>query len=76
LGFHFTPVHASWLNMAEIELSVLSAQCLSRRLPDEWALATEIIAWESRRNAAKRHIHWAFSLDDAPSVFKDHFPTI
>lgn len=75
LCFHFTPVHASWLNMAEIELSVLSAQCLSRRLPDEWTLATEIIAWENRRNAAKRRIHWAFSLDDARTVFKDHYPT-
>jgi len=76
LCFHFTPVHASWLNMAEIELSVLSQQCLRRRLPDEWTLTTEIIAWETRRNAAKARIHWTFSLDDARQVFKDHYPTI
>ena len=75
LCFHFTPVHASWLNMAEIELSVLAQQCLCRRLPDEWTLATEIIAWETRRNAARSRIHWAFSLDDARHVFKEHYPT-
>jgi hypothetical protein len=75
LCFHFTPVHGSWLNMAEIELSVLSHQCLRRRLPNEWTLATEIIAWETRRNTLKSRIHWAFSLDDARTVFKEHYPT-
>lgn len=75
LCFHFTPVHASWLNMAEIELSVLSQQCLRRRLSDEWTLVPEIIAWETQRNLAKRRIHWAFSLQDAHTVFKDHYPT-
>ena len=75
LHFHFTPAHASWLNMAEIELSVLSQQCLKRRIPDEWTLATEIIAWEMERNIAERKIQWAFTLDDARNVFKDHYPT-
>lgn len=75
LCFHFTPYHASWLNMAEIELSVLAQQCLDRRLPDEWTLATEIIAWEQRRNANRKSIHWAFTLDDAQQVFHEHYPT-
>ena len=75
LCFHFTPNHASWLNMAEIEFSVLAQQCLSRRLPDEWMLTTEIIAWEARRNFERRQIHWAFTLDDARHVFREHYPT-
>ena len=50
LRFHFTPTHASWLNMAEVELSVLSGQCLSRRIADEWSLRLEIAAWENTRN--------------------------
>ena len=75
LRFHFTPPHASWLNMAEIEISVLSKQCLSQRLPDEWTLATQIIAWEAQRNSSKAMIHWSFSVDDARYVFKDHYPT-
>ena len=73
--FHFTPHHASWLNMAEIELSVLSQQCLKRRLPDEWTLATEIIAWETERNCVRSPIRWTFTLDDARHVFRDHYPT-
>ena len=75
LCFHFTPVHGSWLNMAEIEIGILSTQCLDRRLPDEMTLATEIIAWEERRNAAQAKIHWSFSVDDARQVFKEHYPT-
>ncbi len=74
LRFHFTPVHGSWLNMAEIELSVMSQQCLARRLPDEVTLASELIAWERRRNAAQAQIHWSFSVDDARQVFKEHYP--
>ena len=75
LEFHYTPTHASWLNMAEIELSILSKQCLSRRLPDEWTLTTEIIAWEESRNAKNASIRWNFTVDDARIVFKDHYPT-
>lgn len=74
LYFHFTPPHGSWLNMAEIELSILSRQCLKRRLPDEWTLALEIIAWENRRNQRQAKIHWRFSVDDARRVFRDHYP--
>jgi hypothetical protein len=75
LCFHFTPNHASWLNMAEIELSVLTQQCLSRRMPDEWRLATEIITWETDRNGAKTPIRWTFTFDDARHVFREHYPT-
>lgn len=75
VAFHFTPAHASWLNMAEIELSILSKQCLSRRLPDEWTLTTEIIAWEEARNAKKACIRWNFTVDEARRVFKEHYPT-
>lgn len=75
LCFHYTPAHGSWLNMAEIELSILSRQCLKRRLPDEWSLALEIIAWENARNAAKAQIHWSFTVDDARRVFAPFYPT-
>lgn len=75
LCFHYTPPHGSWLNMAEIELSVLSHQCLKRRIPDEWTLRYELIAWENRRNQAKAKIHWSFSIEDARRVFKEHYPT-
>lgn len=75
LEFHYTPAHASWLNMAEIELSILSKQCLSRRLPDEWTLTTEIIAWEEARNTKKASIRWNFTVNDARIVFKEYYPT-
>jgi len=75
LQFHYTPAHASWLNMAEIELSILPKQCLSRRLPDEWTLTTQIIAWEQARNAKTARIRWNFTVHDARIVFKEHYPT-
>jgi len=75
LCFHFTPTHGSWLNMAEIELSILSRQCLKRRLPDEWTLGLQIIAWENQRNQAQAKIHWRFSVEDARRVFQDHYPS-
>jgi hypothetical protein len=65
LEFHHTPPHGSWLNMAEIELSVLSGQCLARRLGDRQTLATEAAAWERRRNAARATITWRFTAADA-----------
>ncbi len=75
LCFHDTPPHGSWLNMAEIELSILSRQCLKRRLPDEWTLTLEIIAWENARNQTAAQIHWRFSVADARRVFRDHYPS-
>jgi hypothetical protein len=73
LQFHFTPAHASWLNMAEIELSVMSQQCLNRRLPDEWTLAMELLAWEQISNAIGRKINWSFTVDDAQRVFAEYY---
>ena len=75
LAIHYTPEHASWLNMAEIELSILSKQCLSRRIPDEWTLITEIVAWEHVRNEKKAKIRWNFTVADARIVFKEYYPT-
>jgi hypothetical protein len=75
LHFHFTPEHASWLNMAEIELSVLSKQCLARRIPSAWTLTTEIIAWEQARNDKKAKIRWNFTVGEARKVFKELYPT-
>ena len=73
LQFHFTPAHASWLNMAEIELSVMSQQCLNRRLPDEWTLAMELLAWEQTSNDIGRKINWSFTTDDAKRVFAEYY---
>jgi hypothetical protein len=75
LCFHYTPAHASWLNMAEIELSVLSKQCLARRIPSSWTLMTEILAWEQARNDKQAKIRWNFTVEDARQVFKEHYPT-
>lgn len=75
LEFHYTPKHGSWLNMAEIELSVLQRQCLDRRIPDQPTLITEVAAWEQQRNAQKAMIDWRFSLDDARKKLKRLYPS-
>jgi hypothetical protein len=74
LEIHYTPKHGSWLNMAEIELSVLSKQCLSRRIPDESTLKTEIKAWNLARNLEVPTISWQFSTDDARIKLKQLYP--
>jgi hypothetical protein len=65
LEFHYTPKHGSWLNMAEIEFSVLMRQCLDRRIPDEETLCREIAAWEEARNANATKVDWRFTTDKA-----------
>jgi transposase len=65
LEFHYTPKHASWLNMVEIEIGVLKAQCLDRRIPDVATLRTEIAAWEKARNDAGARIRWLFTVERA-----------
>ncbi|MCO5184457.1 MAG: transposase [Anaerolineae bacterium] len=67
--FITTPPHGSWLNMAEIEIGIMRHQCLRRRIPDEWTLGTELMAWELQANRACRKIHWSFTVDDARKVF-------
>jgi hypothetical protein len=69
LVFHPTPLHASWLNIAEIDLNAMTGQCLDRRIPDEWTLTLELIAWESRRNQLHRPIVWSFDWKRAKRIF-------
>jgi DDE superfamily endonuclease len=75
LEFHYTPKHGSWLNMAEIELSILQRQCLNRRIGDEAMLKREVAAWEQQRNDAKETIDWRFSITDAREKLKRLYPT-
>ena len=76
LEFHFTPKHGSWLNMAEIEFSVLSRQCLNRRIGDEASLVHEIDTWEENRNLSQATVNWQFSTEDARIKLKKLYPSI
>ena len=76
LEFHFTPKHGSWLNMAETEFSVLSRQCLHRRIGDEVTLVREIAAWEDKRNKAEATVDWQFTTKDARIKLKKLYPSI
>jgi len=76
LEIHYTPKHGSWLNIAEIELSVLSRQCLDRRVPDFATLAAEVAAWQARRNAAGGTVDWRFTTDDARIKLKRLYPSV
>ena len=75
LEFHHTPKHGSWLNMTEIELSILSRQCLKPRVPDTATLQREINLWQAGRNADKAKIHWVFRLSDARRKLKRLYPS-
>lgn len=76
LEFHYTPKHASWLNMAELELSVLARQCLRRRLPDAATLAAEVAAWQEARNRDKVTIEWCFKVADARKKLHRAYPKL
>jgi hypothetical protein len=76
LEFHFTPKHGSWLNIAEIELSHLSRQCLNRRIPDQKTLSQEVAAWTSRRNNSDSIVNWRFTTKDARIKLKKLYPEI
>jgi hypothetical protein len=76
LEFHFTPKHASWLNMAECELSVLSRQCLDRRLSSKGAVATEVGPWEAERNRAGVRLVWSFRVADARRKLAHLYPQV
>jgi hypothetical protein len=71
--FHYTPKHASWLNMAEIEISILSRQCLNRRIASRELLQSEIDAWQQARNAENRTIEWNFTRQDADTKLGRHY---
>ena len=72
--WHYTPEHGSWLNMAEIELSILSRQCTNRRIPSKKILASEVAAWEKDRNKLKVQINWQFKPDHARIKLKRLYP--
>jgi DDE superfamily endonuclease len=74
LEFHYTPVHGSWLNMVEIELSVLSRQCLSQRISTAERLQTVVTAWATARNEAQDTVHWRFTTADARAKLGPRYP--
>jgi len=76
LEIHYTPKHGSWLNVAEIELQVLTRQCLDRRIPDKATMTTEVDAWQRQRNTACAKIDWRFTTQDARIKLKRLYPTI
>lgn len=74
LEFHYTPKHGSWLNMVEIELSVLVRQCLDQRLPDRASVERVVAAWEARRNASRATVDWRFRVQDARTRLAELYP--
>lgn len=76
LEFHYTPKHASWLNMVEIELSVLVHQCLKRRIPDIDTLKREVAAWQAARNAQRATIRWMFDVAHARTTLARLYPQL
>jgi transposase len=74
--WHYTPKHGSWLNMAEAELSVLSRQCLHRRVPDRQTLSRQVSKWQRDRNSLGGAANWRFTTDDARVKLSRLYPTI
>jgi hypothetical protein len=74
LEIHYTPKHGSWLNIAEIELSVMGRQCLKRRIPDMDTLRTELAAWHTNRNTNQKTVDWQFTTSDARIKLKHLYP--
>jgi hypothetical protein len=76
LEFHHTPKHASWLNMAEIEFSVMVRQCLKRRIPDQATLTTELATYAARRNQQHATIRWQFDVQQARTKLANLYPQL
>ena len=76
LEIHYTPTHGSWLNMAEIELSVLARQCLAERMPSIQAVQEQVSAWQQHRNQAQATINWRFTAEDARIKLKRLYPSL
>lgn len=76
LEIHYTPKHGSWLNVAEIELSALSSQCLSRRIPDIAQMREEVAAWEAARNNRAAPVHWRFTCESARTKLARLYPKL
>jgi len=73
IEFHYTPAHASWLNMAEIEIGILDKQCLNRRIPTAEQLASEVKAWKRKRNRQRKTINWSFTKEKADEKLKKYY---
>jgi DDE superfamily endonuclease len=71
--FHYTPIHGSWLNMAEIEIGILARQCLGERIPDQDTLRNQINAWQLDRNEQKKTIEWTFTRQEADLKLSRHY---
>lgn len=76
IEFHFTPKHASWLNMAEIEFSALSRQCLNKRIPSQELLELEALIWQEKRNLNATKVSWSFTTDKAREKLKNRYNEI
>lgn len=76
LEIHYTPKHGSWLNIAEIELSAMTRQCLNRRIPDRATLTSEVAAWEQERNGRQKGVDWRFTTKNARIKLKQLYPQI
>ena len=74
LEWHFTPLHGSWLNIAELEWAVLQRQCLDRRIPDRQTLETEVAAWVAAHNQARSPVDWRFTVQDAREKLAQVYP--
>jgi hypothetical protein len=75
IEFHYTPKHASWLNMAELEIGIMEKQCTGRRVGHEGVLAEEVAAWQNRRNVEKQGINWTFTREVADQKLGRHYET-
>lgn len=73
IEFHYTPKHASWLNMAEVEIGVMEKQCTGRRIPAEAMLQSVVAAWQQKRNVEKRGIQWTFTREKADTKLGRHY---
>ena len=76
LEFHYTPKHGSWLNMAEIEFSLLSRQCMKNRMANRAYLTQEVTAWVNNRNSKESEMNWRFTTEDARIKLKHLYPTL
>ena len=76
IEFHYTPKHGSWVNMAETEIGIMNGQCLGRRLDSQEKIASEVAAWEGKRNAQEARIHWTFTLAVARQKLRKLYPSI
>jgi DDE superfamily endonuclease len=76
LEFHYTPKHASWLNMAEMEFSALARQCLDRRIPTMDKLESEALIWQEKRNKNQIKVNWSFTTEKARTKMKNRYNQI